>query len=293
LAHDGVKHVDAAVKVHRSPGLLVPGKDIVVPPGSGGSGGSNGVKGRRCAAPWVVPSTRNGTLFFHGTVRPEEHYKEAEGNTRLAVWRRYRTRAGFNLINTLDAGDRASEAAAVPTWTGDYDFVNDMMFSHKFCLAPSGNSAGWGSRVHLSAMKGCVPVMIQPHTAAVLEEALDFSAFGVRVDIAVRRCKLTPVATRVESTWIQRSKLRCGGLLSRFELIFKLRRYMEDVARLPEILAAVSPAQLLAKQHELHCACHAMRWPWEGFLDEAERLGAETGEAMDEAMYFSAGHGDG
>ena len=48
---------------------------------------------------------------------------------------------------------------------------------------------GRGSRVHLSAMKGCIPVMIQPHTAAVLEEALDFNAFGVRVHIAVRRYK--------------------------------------------------------------------------------------------------------
>jgi hypothetical protein len=38
-------------------------------------------------------------------------------------------------------------------------------------------------------MKGCIPVMIQPHTAAVLEEALDFNAFGVRVHIAVRRYK--------------------------------------------------------------------------------------------------------
>ena len=68
------------------------------------------------------------------------------------MWRRYRTYPGYNLINTLDADDRASEAAAIPSWTGA-DYVNDMMFSHKFCLAPAGNSEGWGRGLHWFAIQ--------------------------------------------------------------------------------------------------------------------------------------------
>jgi len=51
-------HVDGTVKVYGSPGLMVPGKDIVVPPGSGGSAGSNGVKVRRCRLALSNPSSQ-------------------------------------------------------------------------------------------------------------------------------------------------------------------------------------------------------------------------------------------
>lgn len=156
-------------------GLYTPGKDINVPPGTIIDAHVNT---RGCAAPGI---TRDKILFFHGSLSTEEQWSVDAGNARRAVWLAHKDRPGFTIINTRHPADREKEARLTAELVAGSGFVNQMMFSHRFCLAPAGNAGGFGSRVQFAMKKGCVPVFIQPNTATVLEETLDFARFGIRL----------------------------------------------------------------------------------------------------------------
>lgn len=91
--------------------------------------------------PADIPSER--LLFFAGSIHMDE--PEYSGGVRQELWR---------LWQADKLGDRVliSDKNKLP------DF-EDLVRSSKFCLAPWGH--GWGNRLGLYMIMGCVPVIVQ------------------------------------------------------------------------------------------------------------------------------------
>lgn len=54
--------------------------------------------------------------------------------------------------------------------------------SSVFCLAPPGKgNDGWGRRMSLAALYGCIPVIVADGWEQPLEELLPYDAFSVRI----------------------------------------------------------------------------------------------------------------
>ena len=103
---------------------------------------------------------RDTLLFFAGDARPTDPHYSQGVRQRL-----------FQLFNNTAATDILF-ARRVP----DMDRV---MRSSKFCLAPTGH--GWGTRLGLAMVNGCVPVIIQDGVHQVYDDLLPYDAFSVRI----------------------------------------------------------------------------------------------------------------
>lgn len=91
---------------------------------------------------------RNITLFWAGSVA-------TPGDVRHAVVSNHKAEPGFRVVNTRAEG-------AVQDYSG-------AMNSAVFCLAPLGMGGnGWGRRVTLAALHGCIPVVAQDGVEQVL-----------------------------------------------------------------------------------------------------------------------------
>lgn len=56
---------------------------------------------------------------------------------------------------------------------------SELYFASRFCLAPSGE--GFGDRLSLSMLAGCVPLIIQPAVRQPLDDVLPYQNFALRV----------------------------------------------------------------------------------------------------------------
>eukprot|EP00854_Cymbomonas_tetramitiformis_P015286 gene15286-18085_t len=85
-------------------------------------------------------------------------------NVRTAVWKLHQHTPGFSILDTK---------------VRDY---KQRMAESVFCLAPPGTGGdGWGRRMTLGALYGCIPVIIQDGVRQPLEELLPYDAFSVHV----------------------------------------------------------------------------------------------------------------
>ncbi|KAK3259278.1 hypothetical protein CYMTET_31717, partial [Cymbomonas tetramitiformis] len=60
------------------------------------------------------------------------------------------------------------------------EFHKEMATSH-FCLGVSGRGGGWGRRITLGALHGCIPVVIMDNCSMALEELLPWQHMAVFV----------------------------------------------------------------------------------------------------------------
>jgi hypothetical protein len=51
----------------------------------------------------------------------------------------------------------------------------------QFCLAPLGG--GWGNRLHVAMMHGCIPLIIQPNTVLPYDDVLNYETFAVKIEL--------------------------------------------------------------------------------------------------------------
>ena len=58
------------------------------------------------------------------------------------------------------------------------DLATEMGRSH-FCLAPAG--AGWGDRLKLAILTGCIPVVVQDGISVIYEDVLPWKDFSIRL----------------------------------------------------------------------------------------------------------------
>jgi len=90
--------------------------------------------------------------------------------------------AGFAARNATIAhwGGKFDRGFSVGNYTGRN--VYEDIANSTFCGAPHGG--GWGSRLTIAILHGCIPVVMQDDSSLPLEPFLDYSEFSVRVPLA-------------------------------------------------------------------------------------------------------------
>ncbi|EIE25250.1 hypothetical protein COCSUDRAFT_40557 [Coccomyxa subellipsoidea C-169] len=103
------------------------------------------------------------TLFFAGGVRYDDvSYSHGVRQTLMMLFSQH---PGFKLIDTGERGGYTQYMA---------DFGRST-----FCLAATG--AGWGVRLKLALMHGCIPVIIADNVQMPFEDVLPYQDFAVHV----------------------------------------------------------------------------------------------------------------
>lgn len=111
---------------------------------------------------------RDVLLFFAGRVAFGA--KLVSGGARQAV------------ADVLKAHSDDPEYKDVVFKIGQVGNYKEMFQTSKFCLAPYGY--GWGLRLTIAVMHGCVPVITQDHVWQSFEELLPYASFSVRISNA-------------------------------------------------------------------------------------------------------------
>eukprot|EP00898_Chlorokybus_atmophyticus_P006219 jgi/Chlat1/6599/Chrsp46S06103 len=132
---------------------------------------------------------RTVTLYFAGGFRDED--PTYSDGVRQELKKLFVNKEGYVIVNRAN------------------DYVRGFQTS-VFCVAPTG--WGWGDRLTLAIVNGCIPVIIQDHTRQAFEGYLPFRKFSIRVakqDMAKLPEILDAVGTRqiermqrwLESVW--------------------------------------------------------------------------------------------
>ncbi|KAG1665066.1 hypothetical protein FOA52_012485 [Chlamydomonas sp. UWO 241] len=113
---------------------------------------------------------RNRTLlfFFAGGVREDD--MTISGGARQAV------------AKVLRAHANDTEYSDILFKEGRVDNYDQMFLNSTFCIAPYGY--GWGLRLPIAVVHGCVPIITQDHTWQPFEELLPYEEFSVRISNA-------------------------------------------------------------------------------------------------------------
>ena len=160
------------------------GNDVIVPPNVGGMK----------VPPQATPPERyECELFFAGAPNYTLGRSSACGDPlhdkgwqrcyaqglREVVFQQHQDRPGYCLI---PHGERKG-----------YDLAR----KSRFCLAPSGE--GFGNRLSLSMLAGCVPVIIQPHVLQPLQDVLPYRRFSLsfnRSELPTMHLRLAQISSR-------------------------------------------------------------------------------------------------
>lgn len=109
--------------------------------------------------PNAIPSER--LLFFAGSIHTDE--PDYSGGVRQELWKLYQANKLGDKVLVFDQN-------RLP------DF-EDLVRSSKFCLAPWGH--GWGNRLGLYMIMGCVPVIIQDGVYQPYHDLLPYPQFSI------------------------------------------------------------------------------------------------------------------
>eukprot|EP00898_Chlorokybus_atmophyticus_P003505 jgi/Chlat1/4155/Chrsp27S04260 len=132
---------------------MEPNKDIVIPPAVNDEAMKSIYHLR---SPLARPPIRNIMFSFAGDFR-EGDYSDG---VRQEVKRLFEKEPDFKVVR----------------WSNDAGL--DMRTS-LFCLAPTGH--GWGIRLPMAVLQGCIPVIIQDDTMQYFEDILPYEDFSLRV----------------------------------------------------------------------------------------------------------------
>ena len=138
----------------------------------------------------LVGAPRPYLLFFGGGIRPND--REYSGGVRLALSRFVLEK---NYSEVKNGGDSSFYAQST------------------FCICPYGH--GWGSRLTHSMVGACIPVIIQDHVHAILEDVLDYPSFSIRLaksDIP----QLMTILRGISATQIQDYRLAMSRVWRKF-----------------------------------------------------------------------------
>ena len=130
-------------------------QDIVLPPAV--NFGVQRVDRRQAEAPGRRPTQ----LFWRGTVVGRSRVQRVRSSALRLLAGKPRTDVG---------GLRGHGSGA-----------SGPMMRSNFCLAPTGGSPGWGDRLTLGAVHGCIPVIVQDNITQPFEGFLPYERFAVRV----------------------------------------------------------------------------------------------------------------
>ncbi|BDA41514.1 probable glucuronosyltransferase [Coccomyxa sp. Obi] len=143
-------------KEHHLP-CFVPGEDTVVASTAGDYDNMIAPFGHQ------VRWDKQHKLFFAGGVRFDDvSYSHGVRQTLMLL---FKDTPGFKLIDTGKEGGYGEYMA---------DFGQSL-----FCLALTG--AGWGVRLKLALMHGCIPVIITDHVQMPYEDVLPYPDFAVHI----------------------------------------------------------------------------------------------------------------
>ncbi|KAG1665073.1 hypothetical protein FOA52_012492 [Chlamydomonas sp. UWO 241] len=113
---------------------------------------------------------RNRTMlfFFAGGVSHGDN--KVSGGARQAIFK------------VLKAHENDATYSDILFKDGRVDNYEQMFLDSKFCVAPYGY--GWGLRLAIAVVHGCVPIITQAHTWQPFEELLPYEEFSVRISNA-------------------------------------------------------------------------------------------------------------
>jgi hypothetical protein len=112
---------------------------------------------------------RSALLFFFSGNVPKTDDKNS-GGARQAIFK------------VLKEHENEAAYADIIFKDGRVDNYGELFLSSKFCIAPYGH--GWGIRLAIAVVHGCVPVITQDHTWQPFEELLPYEEFSVRISNA-------------------------------------------------------------------------------------------------------------
>ncbi|KAK9812199.1 hypothetical protein WJX73_003751 [Symbiochloris irregularis] len=115
----------------------------------------------------VIEPEKEHKLFFAGATRHHQH--DYSHGVRQTAFDLFSDTEGFMVVTyNGSSSDMMTHG----------DMVKEMGRSH-FCLAPSGG--GWGDRLKLAVLCGCIPVVIQDKVKVAFEDVLPYQEFAVRL----------------------------------------------------------------------------------------------------------------
>lgn len=203
-------------------------RDLVVPPNVGGAGppraAAEGAEGERGAT--ATAGDLPCELFFAGTPQVTGRKSAACPN---------RASPG-PLPQVYGHADPLVPASAKGSWQRCYSQgVREQVFLHhanrsrfcisrrapaelyrraRFCLAPSGE--GFGNRLALAMLAGCVPLIIQPNVRQPFDDLLPYDDFSLRLppDDVPRLHELLPAVGEAEHARLRRGVARHAAAFS-------------------------------------------------------------------------------
>jgi len=188
------------------------GKDVQMVTGQNTCGPLCGYSKEVLAAwsPWSPTAThaslhrrRNNTLFYGGRIHLRRGAEDLSGRAQIAA---HAHLAGWKIVNTM--GDDPDKPVPVEI-TSNYKSFAEEMSNAEFCFSPLGQSEGDTDRYVPAIMFGCIPVMLRTVLLSATQHAPMAFPMDERLD------------------WSS----------------FSLAVDIDDVQRLPEILANVTAQQ--------------------------------------------------
>eukprot|EP00955_Chlamydomonas_euryale_P045560 353182-Chlamydomonas_euryale.AAC.52 len=157
---------NAADPVH---GCFNPARDIVAAPYNDlGQADAQNTYAEIVASKGAAPN-REKLFFFAGGVRPENtHYS---GGVRQAI--------AEMLKQTFNVDKLDGQYDDVVFIHGSTDNYRELYNTTKFCLAPHGS--GFGIRLSIAMVHGCIPVIIQDHVYQPYESIVPYDEMSVRI----------------------------------------------------------------------------------------------------------------
>jgi len=150
-------------------GCLHPARDIVTPPyNEVGFEDAVAIYTDIVAKKGAAPH-RTNLFFFAGGVREGDH--AYSGGVRQAV-----NKLMLHLKGLPEGKYNISDVVFIEGSTPDY---RKLYNTTKFCLAPHG--AGFGIRLSIAMVHGCIPVVIQDHVFQPFEDIIPYEDMSVRI----------------------------------------------------------------------------------------------------------------
>ncbi|KAG1660173.1 hypothetical protein FOA52_005273 [Chlamydomonas sp. UWO 241] len=118
---------------------------------------------------------RTKLFFFAGGVRASAGHKHYSGGVRQAIAESLKEQFGGTAVSNGKAGLDGD----IVFIDGQTDKYRELYNTTKFCLAPHGS--GFGIRLSLAMVHGCIPVVIQDHVYQPFEDVIPYDEMSVRV----------------------------------------------------------------------------------------------------------------
>eukprot|EP00854_Cymbomonas_tetramitiformis_P020169 gene20169-24143_t len=189
LVHWGLRGKEYGIACTQGdgPACYVPGKDVVLPAFlAHESRISPDVVARsplmRAHEPGYVPPPRTHLLYLAGSLsKPVVGSDQATRDCPYAQMCKFDAPSSADCLKALSGfGPRGRYLLnSLVDGRQSYDEYLQSLASSIFCFAPAGH--GWGQRMTLAVMYGCIPVIMQDNVTVAFEEDLPFSEFALRV----------------------------------------------------------------------------------------------------------------